>query len=132
MVGAALGVPVELAMPANVSEERKKIIKAYGAKVYLTDPLEGTDGAILFVRELVEREPREVCVFRSIQQSCQLEGTLLFYGYRALASNQRSDHPLGSWHRHRWNHNGHGKEAKGLQPRYSRLWGSNLPIPSMA
>jgi cysteine synthase B len=57
MVGSALGIPVELAMPANVSEERKKIIKAYGAKVYLTDPLEGTDGAILYVRELVEKEP---------------------------------------------------------------------------
>ncbi len=57
MVGACLGIPVELAMPANVSEERKKIIKAYGAKVYLTDPLEGTDGAILFVREKVSKEP---------------------------------------------------------------------------
>ncbi|WP_448583420.1 cysteine synthase B [Thermocrinis sp.] len=57
MVGSALGFPVELAMPANVSEERKRIIKAYGAKVYLTDPLEGTDGAILFVRELVSKNP---------------------------------------------------------------------------
>lgn len=59
MVGAALNVPVELAMPANVSEERKKIIKAYGARVYLTDPLEGTDGAILFVREKVAKEPEK-------------------------------------------------------------------------
>jgi cysteine synthase B len=57
MVGACLGVPVELAMPANVSEERKRIIKAFGARVYLTDPLEGTDGAILFVREKVRKEP---------------------------------------------------------------------------
>ncbi|QWK19712.1 MAG: cysteine synthase B [Hydrogenobacter thermophilus] len=59
MVGASIGVPVELAMPANVSEERKRIIKAYGAKVYLTDPLEGTDGAILFVRERVSKEPEK-------------------------------------------------------------------------
>ncbi len=59
MVGSALGISVELAMPANVSEERKKIIKAYGAKVYLTDPLEGTDGAILFVRELVAKNPEK-------------------------------------------------------------------------
>ncbi len=59
MVGSALGVPVELAMPANVSEERKRIIKAFGAKVYLTDPLEGTDGAILFVRELVQKNPEK-------------------------------------------------------------------------
>ncbi len=59
MVGAALGVPVELAMPANVSEERKRIIKAYGAKIYLTDPLEGTDGAILFVKDLVAKNPEK-------------------------------------------------------------------------
>jgi len=59
MVGACLGVPVELAMPSNVSEERKRIIKAFGAKVYFTDPLEGTDGAILFVREKVQREPEK-------------------------------------------------------------------------
>ena len=57
MVGASLGIRVELAMPSNVSEERKRIIKAYGAHVYFTDPLEGTDGAILFVREKVSKEP---------------------------------------------------------------------------
>ena len=59
MVGAAFGIPVELAMPSNVSEERKKIIRAFGAKIYFTDPLESTDGAILFVREKVEREPEK-------------------------------------------------------------------------
>ncbi|MEN3033497.1 MAG: cysteine synthase B [Aquificaceae bacterium] len=57
MVGSALGIKVELAMPANVSEERKRIISAFGAKVYLTDPMEGTDGAILFVRNLVKEFP---------------------------------------------------------------------------
>ncbi|MCS7083437.1 MAG: cysteine synthase B [Aquificaceae bacterium] len=59
MVGSALGINVELAMPANVSEERKRIIRAFGAKVYLTDPMEGTDGAILFVRKLVKEEPEK-------------------------------------------------------------------------
>ncbi len=59
MVGAAFGIPVELAMPSNVSEERKKIIRAFGAKIYFTDPLESTDGAILFVREKVEKEPEK-------------------------------------------------------------------------
>ncbi len=59
MVGASLGYRVELAIPSNVSEERKKIIKAFGAKIYLTDPLEGTDGAIIFVRELVEKNPKK-------------------------------------------------------------------------
>ncbi|WP_456400209.1 cysteine synthase B [Persephonella sp.] len=57
MIGTALGYRVELAMPANVSEERKKIIQAYGAKIHYTNPLESTDGAIIFVRELIEKYP---------------------------------------------------------------------------
>ncbi|NPA52592.1 MAG: cysteine synthase B [Aquificae bacterium] len=57
MVGTALGYKVELAMPANVSEERKKIIQAFGAKIHYTNPLESTDGAILYVRKLVEKYP---------------------------------------------------------------------------
>jgi len=47
MVGAALGYPVELVMPSNVSVERKKVVAAFGAKVIYSDPLEGSDGAIL-------------------------------------------------------------------------------------
>ncbi|WP_297455293.1 cysteine synthase B [Persephonella sp.] len=57
MVGTALGYKVELAMPSNVSEERKRIIQAYGAKIHYTDPLQSTDGAILYVRELIEKYP---------------------------------------------------------------------------
>jgi cysteine synthase B len=57
MVGASLGIKVELAMPSNVSEERKKILEAYGAITHYTDPLEGTDGAILYVRDLVKKYP---------------------------------------------------------------------------
>ncbi len=52
MIGAALGYRVHLVMPANVSEERKKIVRAYGAELVLTDPLEGMDGAILRARQL--------------------------------------------------------------------------------
>ena len=59
MVGTALGYKVELAMPSNVSEERKKIIQAFGAKIYFTNPLESTDGAIKFVRKLVEKYPNK-------------------------------------------------------------------------
>lgn len=59
MVGTALGYQVELAMPANVSEERKRIIKAFGAKIHFTNPLESTDGAIIYVRKLVEKYPEK-------------------------------------------------------------------------
>ncbi|MCL2186978.1 MAG: cysteine synthase family protein [Treponema sp.] len=45
MFGAALGYKVKLFMPSNVSMERKKVIRAYGAEIVETDPLEGSDGA---------------------------------------------------------------------------------------
>jgi cysteine synthase B len=57
MIGAALGYRVKLALPANVSPERVKILRAYGAELELTDPVEGPDGAIRRVRELLAAEP---------------------------------------------------------------------------
>ncbi len=56
-IAAAKGYRVTLVMPENVSSERKKILRAYGAELILTDPLEGSDGAIRHVRELVAAEP---------------------------------------------------------------------------
>src|SRR5260370_2780990 len=44
-------------MPSNVSVERKRIVKAYGAQVVWTDPAEGSDGAIRKARELAANEP---------------------------------------------------------------------------
>jgi len=55
--GAALGIPVTLAVPANASAERISILKALGAEIVLTDPLEGSDGAIIKARELAEENP---------------------------------------------------------------------------
>jgi len=57
MFGAALGYRVRLFMPANASEERKKLIRAYGAEIVETDPLEGSDGAYRMVMELSQKEP---------------------------------------------------------------------------
>jgi cysteine synthase B len=61
MLGAALGFPVHLAMPANVSPERKRILRAYGASVEWTDPDKGSDGAILRARELAGNDPDYFC-----------------------------------------------------------------------
>jgi cysteine synthase B len=44
-------------MPSNVSTERKRILKAYGAEIVYTDPMEGSDGAIRCVRAMVEENP---------------------------------------------------------------------------
>jgi S-sulfo-L-cysteine synthase (O-acetyl-L-serine-dependent) len=57
MVGAAKGYRVKLVMPRNVSEERKQLITAYGAEIVYSDPLEGSDGAIRMVRQLIAEEP---------------------------------------------------------------------------
>ena len=57
MIGAALGYRVKLVMPANVSAERKAIVRAYGAELVESDPLEGSDGAIRLVRQLVADDP---------------------------------------------------------------------------
>jgi len=59
MIGAALGYPVRLALPANAGIERKRILSAYGARVDLTDPLEGTDGAQAHVKRIVAAHPEE-------------------------------------------------------------------------
>jgi S-sulfo-L-cysteine synthase (O-acetyl-L-serine-dependent) len=61
MIGAALGYPVLLTMPSNVSPERKRILKAYGAQVEWTDPSQSSDGAILRVRELAGNDPERFC-----------------------------------------------------------------------
>lgn len=57
MFGAAFGIPVTLAMPANASRERVYMLRALGAELILTDPQEGTDGAIRKVRELLAAHP---------------------------------------------------------------------------
>ncbi|MGE0100917.1 MAG: PLP-dependent cysteine synthase family protein [Blastocatellales bacterium] len=57
MIGAALGYSVRLCLPKNASEERKRILRAYGADLVLTDPLSGSDGAITVAREIVAGDP---------------------------------------------------------------------------
>lgn len=57
LIGAVKGIPVQLVMPANVSPERKALARAYGATLIESDPLEGSDGAIRLVRQLVAAEP---------------------------------------------------------------------------
>ena len=55
--GSALGIPVTLALPSNASPERIKILEALGADLILTDPLEGSDGAIQVAKQLAADQP---------------------------------------------------------------------------
>ena len=59
MLGAACGFAVSLCVPANVSVERKRILKAYGAEIIYTDPGEGSDGAILKAKEISAAHPEK-------------------------------------------------------------------------
>lgn len=56
-LGAARGYRVRLALPQNASEERKRILRSYGAELVLTSPLEGSDGAIREARRLYAENP---------------------------------------------------------------------------
>jgi cysteine synthase B len=58
MLGAALGYRVRLCVPANVTPERLRMLRAFGAEVVPTDPMDGSDGAIREARAIHAREPR--------------------------------------------------------------------------
>ena len=53
MLGASQGFPVRLCVPSNVTVERKRLLHAYGAELILTDPMDGSDGAIREARKQV-------------------------------------------------------------------------------
>ena len=57
MIGAIKGYKVTLVMPSNVSDERKKTVAAFGADVVYSDPLEGSDGAIILAKEILAKDP---------------------------------------------------------------------------
>jgi len=57
-IGAALGFPVTLCVPANVSAGRKRLLASLGAELVLTDAMEGTDGAIREARRLASVHPK--------------------------------------------------------------------------
>ena len=57
LICAAKGYRVRLVMPANVSAERKALVTAYGAEIVYSDAGEGSDGAIVMVRDIVALDP---------------------------------------------------------------------------
>jgi cysteine synthase B len=59
LMGAALGHRVQLVMPKNVTKARKDITQAFGTELIFSDPMEGSDGAIRLVREIVAKNPEQ-------------------------------------------------------------------------
>jgi cysteine synthase B len=70
MLGAALGFPVELVVPGSASTERKRILAAFGATVIESDPYEGSDGAIRYVRDMVQKRPNRYCFANQYGNEC--------------------------------------------------------------
>jgi S-sulfo-L-cysteine synthase (O-acetyl-L-serine-dependent) len=58
-IGAALGYKVALAIPANVSDERKRILKSFNVEVHYSSAMEGSDGAIRLAREIYKENPEK-------------------------------------------------------------------------
>ncbi|HEX9365624.1 MAG TPA: pyridoxal-phosphate dependent enzyme [Vicinamibacterales bacterium] len=57
LLGAARGFLVKLCIPANVTRERRQMLLSYGAELVLTDPMDGSDGAILEARRIYAEDP---------------------------------------------------------------------------
>ena len=57
MIAAARGYRLKLCVPDNVTTERKRTLRAYGAELVLTSPMEGSDGAIREARRLFAEDP---------------------------------------------------------------------------
>ena len=75
MIGAARGYRFRLFVPENVTPERKRILKAFGAEVVFTDPMQGSDGAILRVKQMSKRAGA-LFYPGSVQQSGELARAL--------------------------------------------------------
>ncbi len=61
MIGASKGYTVKLCVPGNVSEELIRTLRAYGADLVLTDPREGSDGAIREAQSIYHNNPDKYC-----------------------------------------------------------------------
>ena len=66
-VAAARGYPLTLTMPDNMSEERRKILRAFGARLILTDAYEGMEGAVRTAERLVAQDPERYLLLQQFK-----------------------------------------------------------------
>jgi cysteine synthase len=64
LVARLKGYPLTCVMPENATEERKRLLRLFGAEIVLSPPDEGSNGAVRLALELAEREPRYFMPFQ--------------------------------------------------------------------
>jgi cysteine synthase len=78
LVAKLKGYPLTCVMPENSTEERKRLLRLFGAEIVFSPPSEGTNGAVRLALELAEREPRYFMPFQYANEAnprAHYEGT---------------------------------------------------------
>jgi len=78
LVAKLKGYPLTCVMPENATEERKRLLRLFGAKIVFSPPAEGSNGAVRLALELAEREPRYFMPFQYANEAnprAHYEGT---------------------------------------------------------
>ena len=119
MVGAARGYKVKLCLPENASPERKLILRALGAELVLTNPLEGTDGAIREARRLYAADPDRYFYPDQYSNDAQLARALRHDRAGDHRADQRPPDALRRRPRHERHVRRHGPAAAQVQSRAS-------------
>ena len=116
MIGAALGFPVTLCLPGSASPERKRILTAYGAELVFTDPMDGSDGAIVEARRRYAAAPELLLLPGPVQQRLQLARPLRDDRPGDPGRHGRAHHPFRGRARHERDVHGHGPLPEGQRP----------------
>ena len=99
------------ACPANVSPERKRLLRIYGADLVLTDPMEGSDGAIRQVKAIYERDPSRYYYPDQYSNDANWRAHLRDDGRRDSRADRRAHHALRRGPGHERHVHGHGPPA---------------------
>ena len=132
MIGAARGYPVKLCLPTSASEERKRILKAYGAELILTPGDEGSDGAIRRVRQIYAEDPRKILLSRSVLEPGESRSPSRNHRRGNLGPDPRENHPFRCRTRNQRHVRGHRQWPEGIQScdsRYQPPAGIIIPWP---
>jgi cysteine synthase B len=64
LIAKLKGYPLTCVMPANATEERKRLLRLYGAEIVLSPGAEGSNGAVRLALEMAERDPKYFMPFQ--------------------------------------------------------------------